>query len=286
MRHRRDIRLIAALAGLTLAGSFPALAAAPVSKRIESERRQIPAVNQGQKGYWVEYEEYTYRYDPWREELLKVYKELFKVETSFEALDRLIQRVHRGEMTSDQGLAAIRALHQALSANRNNPKAIYGITIPNGTSPITIDTQPVEFELIDKHFGAVWQGGYDDKRKTMELIYAKGHYQYNAYKRSRPITASTFAEVSRLARIIESIDLGIPFPVSTLMGEVLAKRGKYDASGQSYSMAITRENLVAKMKELFAVGVNLDPNLTWPRRESDFSPYGAMNGAPNLPPLD
>ncbi|MNL54751.1 hypothetical protein D3C87_1781070 [compost metagenome] len=75
--------------------------------------------------------------------------------------------------------------------------------------------------------------------------------------------------------------------MATLNGEVLGKKGQYDASGQPYSLAISRENLVVKMKELYSVGINLDPNLTRPtKRPENDGNLGALNGALRLPPLD
>lgn len=258
MRHLHVVRVLAALVGLSLAASFPAMAAKPSSTpappkemKLESERRYTPDENQGQKGFWIEHEEYSYRYDPWPEQLIKAYETLFKSKPD---LKPLIMAIHRKEKTLDQVLSQFKDLKDALSATDNNP--YYHI----GGGERSFVFQYVDFDLIDKHFGSAWIGTFEDKRPIVAGMYASKvpmsvyypNLDINGLEVKRPITSSCFVEVSRIARVIEAMDAGIPMPTTSFKGCYLGPRLKNNyATNMSYSIALTRESLETKMRAIY-----------------------------------
>lgn len=257
MRHRRDIRLAAALVGLALACAIPAQAADPLIKRIETEQRRIPGENQGQAGFWLEHEEYAYRYDPWPEKVVQTYQDLFGKGVGRAGLDPLIGRIHRKELTLEAVLTAIRALKGALDAVDNNPMWHWSDVNP------TFSSQSLDFALLDKHFGKAWHGQHEDKRPILQALYASDKTMDQTYGSwnsvhdiKHPITTSAFVELTRLARIIEAMDLEIPLPVREMRGEYLTKKGTSGAEGDRYRLALNRRDLVTKMQQIYQMAVN------------------------------
>ncbi|MBO9542279.1 hypothetical protein J7643_16945 [bacterium] len=250
MHHRWNLHLAVAFAGLFLTCVIPARAADPQTKRITTPERRVDGVNQGQKGFWMEYDEYVYRYDPWPDNLKKTYKDLFG---TLPNLDHLIMQIHHKERTLEQVLAQFKQLKGALDATNNNPyKTSFG-------GNVTFNTQSIDFGLVDKYYGPNWKGEHEDKRPLMAALYASNTPMSTYYPNlsatgkevQRPVTASCFIEISRLARIIEIIDAGIPLPTNRLQGAYFGVSTSNSVTNQIYNIELTRDNLRARMDQIF-----------------------------------
>lgn len=237
-----------------------AVAQGAIEKVIETPERRIAGENQGQKGFWLEKEVYTYRYDPWPEQVVKTYQDLFGPKAGRPELEALIGRIHRKELSLEGALAAMRDLKGALDAVDNNPMWHLSDVNP------TFGSQAIDFSLLDRHFGPSWQGLHEDKRpillslygsqKTMRETYPAGLTTVHDVK--HPITTSAFVELTRLARIVAAMDLSIPLPAHELRGEYLRKKRTYEADGDRYRLPLTRDALLGKMQQIYQMAVNTD----------------------------
>ncbi len=266
------------LGAIALAGALAATAgaafAAPEIRIERSEGTTTPGTNGGVEGYWIEYTEWTFeegaqKFDElaaglsaadraaalaaWKASgkamtvdemkafiakydsraLKDAYKSIYGYVPDDAAIGKLQKKIADGQLTLEQAKAYIQET-KTLSG--------WGATGPYGAG------RTLYVKAIDRVLSVTrWAGSAGEKKSWLRVSTQETTTSYTRYYN----TASSLVEAGKLARLIELLDLGIAPPTSQLAG------GHYAFSrNHPYTIAFTRDALLAKLKEVFKLGID------------------------------
>ncbi len=249
-----------------------------------------PGTQDGKKGYFVEYDEYTYesiqdalrKLDPQLSEaeraalaaelvksgrsvsekemkaLLESYKsvkagydkEYGRDSVSPDQLMASAVKVQSGALKVKDLEAGIKEMRELLKWN-----ALTGL--PPGRTDLwsrNFPAKPMHIAAIDSVLGKPrWSGAYGDKKTWLSAYLGLKKDGTVKNYGGIPNTGSSLVEAGRLARIIQLMDQGILPPAKTtaVSGEHMAFYVR-----RPFSVPFTRDALVKKLKEVFKLGVD------------------------------
>lgn len=244
--HRWQLSLSRSLIALSVLSAGAAFAASPAEKVMKGPTAMTPAVNAGQKGFWAEYTEYSYKYVPVLNQLQELYRRVFGEAGNLpvESFEVLANKIASGQMTFAQAEATVNLMKQMTDQSSSAPRSTDG--------PWNYGGKSVNFPAVEKLFGIAWKGQYGDKHEWLTTKYEHLVTDKPIYTvTSAPNTTSCFIEVSRLARLYEMVDSGYPLPNLRISGNFMAF---YDY--HPYSIPLTKEAILAKVREVYKWGVD------------------------------
>lgn len=244
--------------------------------RVERGNESITAgTNNGQEGYWVEWDEYTYT------ETLALFNELA---ANLSDSERAAAEAELKSLGSTPTLDQLRALidKYAVGALRDMYTSIFGkapdttslnamkkriadgqLTLAQAKAALTEMKQLMDLggtpaygggrtlyvSSIDKVLGVTsWGPSWRDKKSWLGVGSQTTTTSYQRYYN----TASSMVEAGRLARIIELLDMGLADPGVTMNG------GHYAfGQWQGYSsLAVSRSALVTRLQNVYQMGID------------------------------
>lgn len=272
--------------GFPRAGRLPALVLAcaiagtasvawAAQTRIERGAETItPGTNNGEEGYWVEWDEYTYT------EALALFNELASVLTpeerraaeaelkklggspTLDDLKKLIEKYSIGALRdmyvsifgSAPSTSALNAMKKriadgqlTLSQARAALTEIKSLMDLGGTPPAG-GGRTLYVSSIDKVLGVTsWGPSWRDKKQWLGIGNVSTTTGYRRYYN----TASSMVEAGRLARIIELLDLGLAEPGMSMNGGHYAFSQWY-----GYSVPVSRASLLARLQTVYQLGID------------------------------